>query len=204
MESRRVNLTTSYINCIKWNRRNYSRFLGIQSMLKCLANTQKLGPKLSNVTSTQLILLWRIKFEVNSTNSRQLCRTDRSHFWQDFYVTKFWSKFGFRQQYSPRRLQDSLSSNFIYGLNLKWIFDRRLCFFGPWHKTIFQTFLLTFCDRDLWKSQKKEGPWGYSRYIGSSAWAKDFPAFIALKSFDLWNHHIPQMKRHNLLHILIH
>ena len=123
-------------------------------MPKCLANAQKLDPKWSNVTSSQPIMLWRIKFEVNSTNSRQLCRTDRSHFWQDFYDTKFRSEFGVWQQYSPRRLQDSLSSNFISGLNLKWIFDRRLCFFGPWHKTIFQTFLLTFCDRDQWKSWK--------------------------------------------------
>ena len=31
----------------------------------------------------------------------------------------------------------------------------------------------------------------------------DFPAFIASESFDLWNHHIPQMKWHNLRHILM-
>ena len=31
-----------------------------------------------------------------------------------------------------------------------------------------------------------------------------FPAFIALKFFDIWNHHIPQIKWHNLRHILIH
>ena len=99
---------------------------------------KQLGPKLSNIASAQPILLWRIKLAVNPTNSGQLCRIDRSHFWQDFYDTKFWSKFGFRQQYSPRRLQDdSLSSNFISGLNLEWIFDRRLCFFGPWNTKLF-------------------------------------------------------------------
>ena len=32
----------------------------------------------------------------------------------------------------------------------------------------------------------------------------DFPAFIASKSFDLWNHHIPQMKWHNLRQILMY
>ena len=31
----------------------------------------------------------------------------------------------------------------------------------------------------------------------------DFPAFIASKSFDLWNHHIPQMKWHNIVHLEI-
>jgi hypothetical protein len=30
----------------------------------------------------------------------------------------------------------------------------------------------------------------------------DFPAFIASKSFDLWNHHIPQKCLYNLWHIL--
>ena len=30
----------------------------------------------------------------------------------------------------------------------------------------------------------------------------NFPAFIASKSFDLWNHHIPQMKWYNFWHIL--
>ena len=98
---------------------------------------KQLGPKLSNIASAQPILLWRIKLAVNPTNSGQLCRIDRSHFWQDFYDAKFWSKFGFRQQYSPRRLQDSLSSNFISGLNLKLIFVRRLCFFGPWNTKLF-------------------------------------------------------------------
>ena len=29
----------------------------------------------------------------------------------------------------------------------------------------------------------------------------NFPSFIASKSFDLWNHHISQMKWHNLWHI---
>ena len=29
----------------------------------------------------------------------------------------------------------------------------------------------------------------------------NFPAFIASKSFDLWKHHIPQIKWHNLRHI---
>ena len=98
---------------------------------------KQLGPKLSNIASAQPILLWRIKLAVNPTNSGQLCRIDRSHFWQDFYDTKFWSKFGFRQQYSPRRLQDSLSSNFTSGLNLKWIFDHPLCFFGSWNTKLF-------------------------------------------------------------------
>ena len=37
----------------------------------------------------------------------------------------------------------------------------------------------------------------------SQGWMADFPAFIASKSFDLWNHHIPQMKWHNLWHILM-
>ena len=32
----------------------------------------------------------------------------------------------------------------------------------------------------------------------------DSPAFIASKSFDLWNHNIPQMKWHNLRHILMY
>ena len=32
----------------------------------------------------------------------------------------------------------------------------------------------------------------------------DFPVFLASKSFDPWNHHIPQMKWHNLWHILMH
>ena len=32
----------------------------------------------------------------------------------------------------------------------------------------------------------------------------NFPAFIASKSFDLWNHHIPQMKWYNLRHILMY
>ena len=31
----------------------------------------------------------------------------------------------------------------------------------------------------------------------------NFSAFIASKSFDLWNHHIPQIKWHNLGHILM-
>ena len=35
-------------------------------------------------------------------------------------------------------------------------------------------------------------------------WMADFPAFIASKSFDLWNYHIPQMKWHNLWHILMY
>ena len=32
----------------------------------------------------------------------------------------------------------------------------------------------------------------------------DFPAFIASKSFDLWNHHIPQKCFYNLWHILMY
>ena len=32
----------------------------------------------------------------------------------------------------------------------------------------------------------------------------NFSAFIASKSFDLWNHHIPQMKWYNLWHILVY
>ena len=32
----------------------------------------------------------------------------------------------------------------------------------------------------------------------------NFLVFIASKSFDLWNHHIPQMKWHNLRHILMY
>ena len=32
----------------------------------------------------------------------------------------------------------------------------------------------------------------------------DFPAFIASKSFDLWNQHIPQIKWHNFWHILMY
>ena len=32
----------------------------------------------------------------------------------------------------------------------------------------------------------------------------NFPAFIASKSFGLWNHHIAQMKWHNLRHIWMH
>ena len=32
----------------------------------------------------------------------------------------------------------------------------------------------------------------------------NFPAFIASKSFDQWNHHIPQMKWYNFWHILMY
>ena len=32
----------------------------------------------------------------------------------------------------------------------------------------------------------------------------DFPAFIASKNFDLWNHHIPQIKWLNLRHTLMY
>ena len=32
----------------------------------------------------------------------------------------------------------------------------------------------------------------------------NFPGFIASKSFDLWNHHIPQMKWYDLWHILMY
>ena len=38
----------------------------------------------------------------------------------------------------------------------------------------------------------------------SQGWMANFPAFIVSKSFGLWNHHIPQIKWHNLRHILIH
>ena len=87
-------------------------------------------------------MLWRIKFEVNSTNSRQLCRTDRSHFWQDFYDTKFRSEFGVWQQYSPRRLHDSLPSKSLPGLKYKLIiWSQALLFRSLKHKTIFQTLL---------------------------------------------------------------
>ena len=111
-------------------------------MPKCLANAQKLDPKWSNVTSSQPIMLWRIKFEVNSTNSRQLCRTDRSHFWQDFYDTKFRSEFGVWQQYSPRRLHDSLPSKSFPGLKYKFIiWSQALLFRSLKHKTIFQNLL---------------------------------------------------------------
>ena len=111
-------------------------------MLKCLATAQKLDPKWSNVTSSQPIMLWRIKFEVNSTNSRQLCRTDRSHFWQDFYDTKFRSEFGVWQQYSPRRLHDSLPSKSLPGLKYKLIiWSQALLFRSLKHKTIFQNLL---------------------------------------------------------------
>ena len=111
-------------------------------MPKCLANAQKLDPKWSNVTSSQPIMLWRIKFEVNPTNSRQLCRTDRSHFWQDFYDTKFRSEFGVWQQYSPRRLHYSLPSRSLSGLKYKSIFWlQALLFRSLKHRTIFQTLL---------------------------------------------------------------
>ena len=45
------------------------------------------------------------------------------------------------------------------------------------------------------KPRKTEGPWVYSCYIGSSAWAE---------SFDLWDHHIPQIKWQNLRNILLY
>ena len=32
----------------------------------------------------------------------------------------------------------------------------------------------------------------------------NFPAFIASKSVDIWNHHIPQMKFHDMQHILMY
>ena len=38
----------------------------------------------------------------------------------------------------------------------------------------------------------------------SQGWMANFPAFIASKSFDLWNHHIPQMKWHDLRHIFMY
>ena len=38
----------------------------------------------------------------------------------------------------------------------------------------------------------------------SQGWMADLLAFIASKSFDLWNHHIAQMKWHNLRHILMY
>ena len=37
----------------------------------------------------------------------------------------------------------------------------------------------------------------------TQGWKANFPAFIASKSFDLWNQNIPQMKWHNLRHILM-
>ena len=33
----------------------------------------------------------------------------------------------------------------------------------------------------------------------SQGWMADFPAFIASKSFDLWNHYIPRLVRHLIL-----
>ena len=44
-----------------------------------------------------------------------------------------------------------------------------------------------------------------SKAISGTAcpWA-NFPAFIASKSFDLWNNHIPQIKCHNLRHTLMY
>jgi hypothetical protein len=36
----------------------------------------------------------------------------------------------------------------------------------------------------------------------SEGWKANFPAFIASKSFDLWNHQILQIKCDNLRHIL--
>ena len=138
---------------------NYSRFLGIERMLKCLANDQKLDSKWSNFTSSQPIMLWRIKFEVNSTNSRQLCRTDRSHFWQDFYDTKFQSKFGVWQQYSPRRLHDSLPSSSISGLRyISFFWLQALPFRSLKHKIIFSDFNWHFC-RDKGKIKLLLGIW---------------------------------------------
>ena len=49
-------------------------------------------------------------------------------------------------------------------------------------------------------------PWAYSWYHRqlSQGQMANFPAFIASKSFDLWNRHIPQIKWHNLLHMLMY
>ena len=38
----------------------------------------------------------------------------------------------------------------------------------------------------------------------SQGWMADFPAFRTLKSFDLGNHHRPQIKWHNMQHILMY
>ena len=59
----------------------------------------------------------------------------------------------------------------------------------------------------LWLSTREDGR---SMSVFSLYWQlslgrmANFPAFIDSKSFDLWNHHIPQIKWLNLRHILMY
>ena len=65
--------------------------------------------------------------------------------------------------------------------------------------------LIIFMKLCVWLTEDRRSTSVFSLYWQlSQGQMADFPAFIASRSFDLWNHHKPQIKWYNLWHILMY